>query len=390
MIKTLNAYTLEIDDISIAINDVHSQLNLENNLLRNSIGLLMCHADFVASGVAKALCDSLPFDVVGTVALANVNLDSDDQMQLTIMILTSDDVKFGSGMSEAFTGEIPDAYTEGYHKALNEIDNKPKLAIAFAPLLLNVSGDYFVNEFDKVADGVPLFGMGTVDHNIDYHDSEVIYNGQNYRDRVVFLLVDGDINPKYYIGTLINEKILREKAVITSSNSNQLYAVNDMPIIDYLKNAGLATDEEGNIISVTGFPFILDYQDGTKPVIRAMITYTPEGVVICAGDVPEGAMLTVGYMDEDIVLESTKNMMEEMTALPLGDVTLFCSCVGRYASQGFDSERESRIVREGMLEVRHPYMFGYGSGEICVVPGDVSDGKIHNRFHNNTIVACTF
>lgn len=390
MIKSYNASTLEVDYIDVALEDIFSQIDIENDLLTNSVGLLLCHADFISSGVVEALCQRLPFDVVGSTTLSGANSDSDDPLQLMLMVLTSDDVKFGTGLTESFAGETPELLVKGYEKAMNEIDNKPELAIVYAPLLMNVSGDFFVKELDKLLGGVPQFGMTSVDHNIDYHESVVIYNGEAYSDSLALLLIDGDVQPKFFIGALENEKILLEKSVITSSNANQLFTVNDIPIEDYLKKSDLATDADGNLLSVNGCPFILDYGDGTSPVIRALIMLTPDGTVICGGEMPEGALLTVGYMDENTVFNSTKKMLDEMEKTEHGKVTLFCSCIGRYAAQGFDPEREKMLVKEKMDEMGQSYMFAYCGGEICVVDHESSDGEIHNRYHNDTIVACTF
>ena len=68
MTKTFILTTTEIDDHNMAAEEIVSKLNFETDLLANSIGIISCHYEFVLSGVAKAVCDALPFDVAGIVS----------------------------------------------------------------------------------------------------------------------------------------------------------------------------------------------------------------------------------------------------------------------------------------------------------------------------------
>ena len=63
MIKTLIAWTAEVDDDKLAVEQIKSQLGLEGGLLRNTVGIVACHYEFVLSGILKAICEALPFDV---------------------------------------------------------------------------------------------------------------------------------------------------------------------------------------------------------------------------------------------------------------------------------------------------------------------------------------
>ena len=65
MIKALTAYTSEVDDVEAAVSEILEQLKPGFGLLKNSIGILACYADFVSSGAVRKICAALPFDVVG-------------------------------------------------------------------------------------------------------------------------------------------------------------------------------------------------------------------------------------------------------------------------------------------------------------------------------------
>ena len=65
MIKIFNAHTSELHDSGKAVSEILEQLNIGNNLKRNSAGLIFCHAEFIETGIAQAVCKSLPFDILG-------------------------------------------------------------------------------------------------------------------------------------------------------------------------------------------------------------------------------------------------------------------------------------------------------------------------------------
>ena len=65
MIKTLIAYTTEVDDEDDAVAEILEQLDMGSNLLKHAVGIMTCHLDFMEGGIVKALCKALPFEVAG-------------------------------------------------------------------------------------------------------------------------------------------------------------------------------------------------------------------------------------------------------------------------------------------------------------------------------------
>ena len=70
MIRMLTACTEELDDTGEAVSEILAQLDLENNLLSNSVGLIFCDPEFITSGVVEAVSKKLPFDTVGVTTRA--------------------------------------------------------------------------------------------------------------------------------------------------------------------------------------------------------------------------------------------------------------------------------------------------------------------------------
>ena len=168
MLKAFTAFTNEIDDTEQAVTELLAQLGMEEGLLKNSVGIVSCYTEYLDSGVIEALNRRLPFDVLGTTTIANASRDEVGEMMLNLMVLTSDDVSFATGLTEPILGESEEPIRKAYETAAARLDGKPRLIISFAPLLLNVGGDYFIHAFDSVSGGIPNFGAITVDHNPDY------------------------------------------------------------------------------------------------------------------------------------------------------------------------------------------------------------------------------
>lgn len=386
MLKAFTAFTNEIDNTDLAVSELLSQLGMEDKLLRNSIGILSCYTEYLDSGVVKELSKRLPFDVLGTTTIANASRGEVGEMMLNLMVLTSDDISFSTGLTDPILAESEEPIRAAYEAAASKLSGKAELIISFAPLLLNVGGDYFINAFDKISGGIPNFGAITVDHNPDYHQASVICNGEAYRDRYAFVLAAGNISPRFYVGNISEEKVFSEKGAVTAAVGNQLQAVNGVSVTEYLLSIGLSKDENGTIAGINSFPIIVDYNDGTSPVARAMFALTPEGYAVCGGDIPVGATLSIGEFDALEIQDTAKKTLQKVLEESGKSIFLMYSCVGRYFAQGENPTVEAEGLRDIMQAANLPYLFAYSGGELCPVYGH--DGAVSNRNHNNTLIIC--
>ncbi len=386
MLKAFTAFTNEIDNIEQAVSELLSQLDMEDKLLENSIGIVSCYTEYLESGVIAELSRRLPFDVLGTTTIANASRGEVGEMMLNLMVLTSDDVSFSTGLTEPILGESEEPIRAAYESAAAKLSGKADLIISFAPLLLNVGGDFFINAFDRVTGGIPNFGAITVDHNPDYGQASVIYNGEAYRDRYAFILAQGNLSPAFYIGNISEEKVFSEKGAVTASVGNQLQAVNGVSVTDYLLSIGLTKDENGTIPGINSFPIIVDYHDGTAPVARAMFALTPEGYAVCGGDIPVGAALSIGEFDPLEIQDTAKRTLQNVLEESGKSIFLMYSCIGRYFAQGANPMVEAEGIRDLMKKAGLPYLFAYSGGELCPVYDH--NGDVSNRNHNNTLIIC--
>lgn len=387
MIKTLTACTGEIDDAQAAVEEITEQLQLAANQKKNAVGIIACHYDFVLSGVAKAVCEALPFDVVGTITTSQAVEEEAGTLLLTLMVLTSDDVRFATALTPSLLEEPGKKIAETYKEAAAAEAEKPGLVFAFAPFMVQNSGDEYVNVLTEVSGGVPCFGTLAVDDTTDFHNCFLVHNGAHYADRMGMVLLFGNVEPKFYIATISPGKILDKSALVTKSAGHILMEVNDRPVVEYFEDLGLTKASETSY-AMTSLPFMMDYNDGTPPVSKVFIGLTPEKYAICAGAMPEGATLYIGVFDKNDVLLTTGEAVNKALAdIQNASGLLIYSCISRNMSMGSDLLAELDMIRERSRD-RLPFMMAYSGGEIC--PTQVSDNKAINRFHNNAFVACVF
>jgi hypothetical protein len=242
-----------------------------------------------------------------------------------------------------------------------------------------------VNVLTNISGGVPCFGTLAVDDTADFANCFMICNGEHYNDRMVMLLIYGDVKPKFFIATISSDKILDKSALITKSAGHVLMEVNDRPVVEYFEDLGLTKASE-TAYAMTSLPFMLDYGDGTPRVSKVFITLTPEKYAICAGAMPEGATMYIGVFDkQDVLFTSEEAILKALGSA--GDATCFLiySCISRSMSLGADQLMELDLIKEKMSG-KLPFMMAYSGGEIC--PTQISEAKATNRFHNNAFIVC--
>ena len=102
MIQMHTARTSEVDEVSEAIREIKSQIDF-SALKKHSGGIIFCHMDFIDSGMLEALCAELPFNTIGMTSMASADEHGYSLFDLTLTVLTSDEVSFEVGMTDSIT-----------------------------------------------------------------------------------------------------------------------------------------------------------------------------------------------------------------------------------------------------------------------------------------------
>lgn len=381
MVTMLTAYTLEVDDKAYALKEILQQLDLDANLKKHSAGILVCHSDFIATGVAQEISEKLPFDVVGCTSLACMTSGMDDSLMLSLSVYTSDDVQFSAFHADNLVDTAPMA--AAYQAA--KLGDKPALVIPFVPLLITVAHEQVMLNLDKVVDGAPIYGSVAADHTADYSTCYTVFNGIASQSAIAVLMFWGELSPSFFYSEMSEKYIQRQRAVITKSQGSVLMEVNHMPLMAYLETIGVTKGRGAEALG--GVPFLIDFGDGTHPVARGIHTITPEGHAVCGGLMPENATLAIGSVEQDDVLRLTRETLQAI--LDRGEISgvLLCPCASHFLVLGADSQEQKDIIKD-MIPRGVPYQLCYSGGEMCPVYDQ--EGNTHNRFHSYTFTACIF
>jgi len=384
MIKTMVATTTELDDTSIAVDEIIAGLDYEGKLLKNTIGIVACHYEFVHTDVFKAICDSLPFDVVGAVASQLSAAGTTGTFLLAITVLTSDDVEFKKVITPSLLGDPKKTVSDSYNSSVG--DKKPALILTYAPYIIQNCSDDYVNALTEASSGVPCFGTMAVDDTMDFSRSFVLADGEYYRDQMAMVLIYGDISPKFFVAGISENKIIDGKgALVTKSAGSIVMELNERPVVDYFNSLGLVQAGE-KLYSMSSLPFLLDFNDGTPKVFRFLVMLSEQQHAICAGAMPQGSTMYIASTDASDVMSTTGEVLSRMkNQLDGVSVVLSYTCVGRAIALGSEQFKEMELMSE-TLGKDVPYMSALSGGEVC--PTEVLADKSINRCHNNTFVAC--
>lgn len=382
MIEMFTARTSEVDEIDEAVREIKSQIDF-TALKKNSGGILFCHMDFVVSGLVEALCKALPFPVMGMTSMANADGHGYSLFELSLTVLTSDEVTFEVGMTENIDSGNYIAEIGRLCGGIREkADSDPALIIAFMPSIEDVSGYKVVAAMDSACGGLPIWGAISNTLNFTYEQVFTICNGRALRAGLAMLFVRGPVEPKFIVSSIPERNIANNRAIITKSDGAVLYEVNDLPVLEYLANIGLIINKE----NITTTPLMIYYDEAQEPVALGFYRLFEDGSLLTGGDMPLGTSFAVGSIDTQGIFESAERGLKKIEETADRQATLLLPCITRYIMLAPDQEAELRLIQERLSATGKPFMMGYSGGEICPMPD--ANGMMRNRFHNYTFCAC--
>jgi len=387
MIRCASLYTYEIDSPENALEELKTQLDEKITLLEHSVGIIMCHPDFIGTGVLKHISENLPFDSLGVTTSAQAVNDTAGELILTVFVISSDSVRFKVGMTEDLEDDIDAPLKEAYDEASKGISETPGLALVFLPLLLKYAGDAYVDAWRRITPNTPVFGTIAIDDSITFEGSRTIFKGESYRASMPFLLCYGDINPRFLVGTLPEDKAMPYRGEITKSHGPYVKEINNCNAYQYFESIGFARDGTFAEMFIL-VPFVIDQKgradyDGV-PVMRGHAAFTENGTAIFRGAVDEGSTFTMLKSGPDDVLTTTRQKIGQINNMDGVNGALMFPCIARQMMTMRKGPVYELEAAKDVIDHSIPFMMGYAGGEVC--PTSVRDGTPTNRFHNYSLV----
>ncbi|GHU88058.1 hypothetical protein FACS1894202_03500 [Clostridia bacterium] len=389
MIRSIALHTYELDDPEIAAAEIIGGLK-DFELLQNSVGIVMCDTEYIYSEVYAAVCAALPFRVAGTTTMTQAIEGEAGILMLTVMVLTSDDAFFEVGYTDPITplGDIAAITAPAFKAAAAKLPSPTKLIFAFPPLLVENAGDMYVNAFEALCPNTPVFGQLAIEDSIDFAHSYTCCNGESSLEKMAFILVAGNVSPRFFMSTIADKNKLAYSGEITESDGHIVKEINNIRTSEYFESIGFAKNGKLDM-GLQFVPFLLDFKsradsDGI-PVVRAMVLFDDNGYGVCRGYMDQGSVFVLVNPNDDEIFESSEDLISRLSTIPDRQATFVLSCVVRRMTFGMEPLREADMVKE-KLGGGSPFMMAYAGGEIC--PTSYSGDKVTNRFHNYSIIAC--
>ena len=386
MLSVINVCTKSIDDLDVACEEILSQLK-DKTLLKNSVGIVGCHYDYVEENVVKALSEALPFDIIGCSAFGTAINGIGGLEHLVLTVLTSDDVVFSTALSEEITNDNFDSPIEKvYADAKNLVEGDLAFILVFAPIMADIAGDRMLGKLNQLSDGTPIFGTLANDTSPGYVKSYVFRNGEYDRRKMALLLVSGNFKPRFYVTSIAKRNIQQNNAVVTGSEGYLVTSINDLPVLEYFATLGIT---KSKLASITMIPFLVDFGDGTEPVAYCMYDITANGAY-CGGAIPKGSKITFAEVDRGSVMETTEMTIRQAIADmekngANGIIAIPCMTRPLVLSPNVEEEITKSLE---IVDDKIPFSLIYSGGEIC--PLYNKQRGIVNRFHNLTYTLVVF
>lgn len=386
MITMLTAFTEEVDDEQVALKEILEQLDLEHNLKKNSVAIVMFHAEFVDTGVVQYVTKQLPIDAVGCTTIYAATPEGDEAMVLSVSVLTSDEASFSVGSCAPVTVEDGQDFRKSYSDMISSRDGEtPKMMVQFVPQI-SILLELTLNAMQEINADIPIFGTVAIDNSPGFVESCAVLNGEITKESINMLAIWGDVKAKFFVETLPEIKTQKFKAKITKSEYNVLKEANGIRLVDYFSSIGLSKDDinAGNL----AIPFMIGFNDGTPSVARGINFINDEGYAVSSGLLPEGGTIAVSALDEEVVLDTTDKIFDDILQDTAPKAILAFPCVTRYYMLLADRQDREVALMRNKIGSSAPYHIAYSGGEIC--PMRNTEGKLINKFHNFSLAVCVF
>jgi len=393
MIKLFSAFTEEIDDVEYAVNEVLDQLDLENSLNKNSVGILHCYHEFIDSGVVKALSEKVPFDIIGITVPYICIPGKTSSMGLMLNVLTDDEVEFVTGISGTLDiggGNLSEAVEEMCATTIKEAkaknNKKTAMVMAYAPFLhvLNINADEFVGGISKAFPTTPIFGGFSFSEEIDFSNCYFLYNGESYERTAGIIAISGEINPSFLTISVPEENIIGELATATKSTGNILHEINGMSVVDYVISIGLI-DNKDDLEKIYSTPMIAMLEDGSK-LVRVCIGGDGQGGAVMGGHVPVGARLGFTMLELNDTISTSGEIATKALEILNGRSIIVYTCMARLE---FLSANQRELEAKTLCDIigdSGEYYLAYVGGEIF--PHMLTNCEYVNHLQNFSIVVC--
>jgi hypothetical protein len=391
--KTIVAYTEEIDDLDMAVEELLEQTQ-QFALEKNSMAIVFMEeeADYLA--FYERLSKHWRFPVIGCTAMAMLaGRHGYCRSGVTALIMTADDCEFSVGITGELTKEdYREELANLYRELTARQTTEAKLCLCYYGIPLDakeISSSNLISALTEASGGLPIYG-GTSSDNLTFDGYRVFCNDRVVKNGLALGVIAGNVSPRFVRVNSV-EHTAAFSYEITESEQNVVYRLGDNTFLDTMKNENMRVDREDMISAYLLSPFVVKIDKGGGDYVEAARVFSnvnfETGSGTFLGAMPEGATLSVGLLNREDVCRTVERafvqIFHELERQGGECSTLLCtSCSARYLAlmnnPAVEAETYLKHLPEGMSLAGF-----YAYGELCPVRGEKT-GKQYNMFHNFT------
>jgi len=202
--KSATAVTYELDDTSKAVTDLTKKIREKLTPEKYTVSILYGQPEMDFGELSAALSSELGCLVIGctTAAGAVVTNNGYHELAAALHVITGNDCLFTAAISSSLTTDPEEKITDTYRRAYRYLKKQdksaePEMVICITSIVESIASDKILEIVAALCGDLPVFGFNAAD-DFDFSKQQVFLSGITGGDRLVLLLISGDIKPIYY------------------------------------------------------------------------------------------------------------------------------------------------------------------------------------------------
>lgn len=387
------AITKEIDEIDIAIRELRQQIPFDK-LQSNTAGIMYYYFDVDYEELSQKVKEEFDFPIIGVSALGMFEKTGYEEYVMELLVLSGDDVYFSAGITGALTGDnMENEIAKTYEKMTAALPSKEKLIFSYAGNIQYHSSDNYVHVMNRLSGDVPIYG-GLASDMMSFDKFRVFYDGKTEQYAAVYLLISGNVKPKFFLEYSVSD-VEEIEDCVTKAEGNRVYYIGDKTFRSAFSTLGFSSNNEFVGLEFIQAPFLVEMEIKPGKKVRVLrnlsYLYKEDDSGGFLGEIPEKTKLCVTSMQVgDIAVSVRRAFQKLLTSIDnTGDYkynTIICtSCMARYMNLLGDKSIEADAYKNIIPKNMNIAGF-YSFGEFCPIHSlDEEDDNYYNVFHN-----CTF
>lgn len=373
------AHSTELDSIS-AVTEIIEKCRLQLAGQQPSAGILFAGIDVDHQLVLNHIFEIWPdLQLIGATTdgeFSSENVYAEDS--LVLILLVSETVKFVAGSINNKAPDLEEECRQALSAAEERLGLSPKLCILFSDVL-NINGETIMKLLSQASGGtLPIVG-GISGDSWRFSEAKQFFNNVASSSISSFLLLEGPF--QYSFGMDSGWKPVGESGVVTKSDNNIVYEINNKATLDFYENILGENTKPTLELPIA----VYDEQNNFRFMRTTFENYDIHtGSVTYLGNVPAGSNVRITLVSRDSIIAGTVSSLKyAAAAFPANSspcVALCFSCSARRVLLGSRTAEECSLVHD-ILGDNVLYAGFYTYGEFC--PRLLEHT---NEFHNETFV----